>query len=51
MLAVDKEIRRDRKQGALSGRLCACVLGVRRVRVNVVLCVYVSVQGVREKRV
>ena len=34
----------------VSGRLCACVLGVRRVRVNVVLCVYVSVQGVRERR-
>jgi len=33
----------------VSGRLCACVLGVRRVRVNVVLCVYVSVQGVRER--
>jgi len=35
----------------VSGRLCACVLGVRRVRVNVVLCVYVSVQSEREKRV
>jgi len=34
----------------VSGRLCACVLGVRRVRVNVVLCVYASVQGVRERR-